>query len=213
MQFRLLCYTRQACLGGGGGALCRMLWRSESAPLDSQQTCLLKMKWPRSFQSASWLRGWEGARNSPKCKNTCAYTTVPPLRRHHPRSVVKFFLPSALPLYCNPCCLSFFPVPGFFFSGTADYTRCAWPVSRSDTEGETLSSCCCWKAASGIQGGLWVRTGKVQTPALIWLPLGMACIASEAFGHLTLEKYFHNWLGGGGLTCSMNCCGKNVAAR
>lgn len=200
VQFRLLCYTRQACLRGGGALRRTLAWRSESAPLDSQQTCLLKMKWSGLVVSSQQADSEDGKvhRTRPKCKNTCAYTTVPPLRRHHPRSVVKFFLPSALPLYCNPCCLSFFPVPDFFFFfGTVDYTRCVWLVSRSDTEGETLSSCCSWKAASGIQGGLWVRTGKVQTPALIWLPLGMACIASEAFGHLTLEKYFHNWLLGG----------------
>lgn len=117
VQFRLLCYTRQACLRGGGALRRTLVWRSESAPLDSQQTCLLKMKWSGLVVSSQQADSEDGKvhRTRPKCKNTCAYTAVPPLRRHHPRSVVKFFLPSALPLYCNPCCLSFFPVPDFFF--------------------------------------------------------------------------------------------------
>lgn len=101
-------------------------------------------------------------RTRPKCKNTCASTAVPLLRRHHPRSVVKLFLPSALPLYWNPCCLSLLSCPWFFFfSFLARLTIqdvVGW-CPEATLRRETLSCCCSWKAASGIQGGLlgWDR--------------------------------------------------------
>lgn len=117
----------------------KLVWRAESASLDSLQTCQLKMKLSGLVVSSQQADSEDGKvhRTRPKCKNTCAYTAMPPLR-HHGRSVVKFFLPSALPLYCDPR-LSFFPVADVWvFFSTVDYTRCVWLVSRSDTERETI---------------------------------------------------------------------------